>query len=123
MNIFLWVLQGLLAAHTLMGAIWKFSHSAEQTMSTFKGWPQSLWWGLAIVEILCAIALVLPAIVKPLAFVAPYAAILIAVEMIAFCVVHQLAGTGVYSPMIYWGVVAVVCAFIAYGRLVLSPLA
>ena len=31
MNIFLWVLQIILALHTAVGAVWKFSHSAEQT--------------------------------------------------------------------------------------------
>ena len=64
MNIFLWILQGVLAAHTLMGAIWKFTNS-EQTVPALKAIPNGGWLALAGMEILCAVGLVLPAI-KPL---------------------------------------------------------
>ena len=32
------------------------------------------------------------------------------------------SGEASYSPLVYWAVVAAVCVFIAYGRLVLKPL-
>lgn len=32
MNITLWILQALLALHTIMGAIWKFTNPAEKAV-------------------------------------------------------------------------------------------
>jgi hypothetical protein len=37
--------------------------------------------------------------------------------------VHIASGSGGSGQIIYWLVVAVVCAFVAYGRFVLAPLA
>jgi hypothetical protein len=121
-NIFLWVLQVLLALHTLAGAVWKFKNTAEQTMPSLKAIPPLVWQGLGVFEILCAVALILPAFYKPVAFLAPVSAMAIASVMVIYCVLHVLSGAAENSPMIYWGVVAAVCAFIAYGRWVLAPL-
>ncbi|MBS1970623.1 MAG: DoxX family protein [Bdellovibrionales bacterium] len=123
MNIFLWIVQVLLALHTAMGAIWKFSRSAEQTMPSLKAIPHGAWLTLSVIELICAIALVIPALSNHLAMLTPVAAILIAGEMLLFCGLHMAAGEGSnIGPMIYWLVVAVVCAFVAYGRYALSPL-
>jgi hypothetical protein len=121
-NIFLWVLQVLLALHTLAGAAWKFKNTAEQTMPSLKAIPPGVWQGLGVFEIFCAIALVLPALYKPAASLAPMSAVAIAAVMVLYCVLHVLSGPAIYSPMIYWAVVAFVCGFIAYGRWVLVPL-
>lgn len=121
MNILLWVLQVLLALHTVMGAVWKFSHSAEQTMPTLKAIPHGAWLAMGGFELLCGLALVLPALSKPLGVLAPIAAICIAAEMLLFCALHLSSGDKNYGPMAYWLVVAALCAFIAYGRLVLTP--
>ena len=122
MNLALWILQVLLALHTLMGAIWKFSHSAEQTMPSLKALPSGAWLGLAVVEILCAIGLLLPALYKPGANLAPIAACVIAAEMLLFCAVHLASRPTSHGPLAYWLVVAAACAFVAYGRFVLVPL-
>jgi hypothetical protein len=120
MNIFLWVLQILLALHTAIGAVWKFSNS-EQTVPSLNAIPHGAWLAMSVVELLCGVALVLPAFYKPLAVLAPVAAVCIAAEMLLFCGLHISSGDANYGPMIYWLVVAAVCAFIAYGRFVLSP--
>jgi hypothetical protein len=73
-------------------------------------------------EVLCAVALVAPAVTKSLGMLVPIAALCIAAEMVLFCVVHIRSGDPTRGPMIYWLVVALICAFIAYGRLVLKPL-
>lgn len=121
MNIFLWVLQGLLAVHTTMGAVWKFSNPA-QAMTSLKAISPSVWLGMSVVEILCSLCLIVPAVYKPLAILAPIAAVAIAAEMFAFCAIHMKSGETNNSPMIYWLVVAAICAFIAYGRFALKPL-
>ena len=120
MNIFLWVLQALLALHTATGAFWKFSHTAEETMPSLKA-LQGAWMGLAILELLCALGLILP-VVKSLGKLAPLAAALIAVEMLLLCGVHLNSGATAYGPMAYWLVVAALAGFVAYGRYSLRPL-
>lgn len=121
MNILLWVLQVLLALHTIMGAVWKFSHTAEQTMPTLKAIPPGAWFALAVVELACALGLILPAFYKPVSFLVPGSAICIAVIMLSFCVIHFLSGASSMNSPVYWLVVVAVCGFIAYGRSVLRP--
>lgn len=120
MNIFLWVLQVLLALHTLMGAVWKFSKSVEETMPSLKAIPQGVWMGLSVLEIICSIALILPFFSKSLAVLAPAAALFIAFEMLVFTVVHFASGSTQFGPAMYWLIVAALCGFIAYGRLAVT---
>jgi hypothetical protein len=121
MNILLWVLQILLALHTALGAVWKFSHTAEQTMPSLKAIPHGVWLAMSILELLCAVGLILPAFYKPLGMLVPIAAGCIAAEMLFFCALHISSGESNYGPVIYWLVVAALCVFIAYGRFVLKP--
>jgi uncharacterized membrane protein YphA (DoxX/SURF4 family) len=121
MNILLWVLQILLALHTIMGAIWKFSNP-EQTVASLKSIPHGAWLTLSIIELICALGLILPLFIKKLGVLAPVSALIIAAEMLLFCVLHFISGSTNYSQPIYWLVVAVVCIFIAYGRFVVKPL-
>jgi FtsH-binding integral membrane protein len=121
MNIVLWISQVLLALHTLMGAVWKFSHS-EQTIPSLRSIPHSVWLGMSIIEIFCSIALVLPFFNKSWAWSIPLAAGYIAAEMLFFSSLHLRAAESDNSPVVYWLVVAAFCAFIIFGRLSLRPL-
>ena len=120
MNILLWILQVLLAFHTLTGVFWKFSNS-EQAVPSLAAFPHSLWLTLAVLEFLCVVGLILPLFLKNKAKWAAYAALFIAAEMLLFCVMHLFSGITDNSPMLYWLVVAAFSLFIAYGRLVLKP--
>jgi hypothetical protein len=121
MNIALWVLQVVLALHTIMGAVWKYSN-AEQSVPSLAAIPHGVWLALIVIELLCSAGLILPAINKRLAILAPIAALCIAAEMLFFSVVHIKSGDTNHNQMIYWLVVAVICGFIAYGRLVLKKI-
>jgi uncharacterized membrane protein len=121
MNILLWIFQVLLALHTAIGAIWKFSHNPEQTMPSLKAIPNGAWLAMSALELLFAAGLLAPAFSKRLAILTPIAAVCIAAEMLLFCGVHLASGDASYGPMIYWLVVAAICAFVAYGRWVLKP--
>lgn len=121
MNILLWTLQSLLALHTVTGAVWKFSHT-ERAVPSLQAIPHGLWVTLTVVELLCAVALVLPALVRPLAWLVPLAAVVIAVEMLIFCGVHLASKAAGNGPLVYWLVAAAFCAFTAYGRWALKPL-
>lgn len=124
MNALLWVLQVLLALHTGMGAVWKFSNS-EQSVPSLAALPHGVWSALSVLELLCAVLLVLPAIKRlrvRLGMLAPVAAACIAAEMVLFCGVHLASAQTNHGELIYWLVVAALCAFIAVGRFVLKPL-
>jgi len=120
MNTLLWVLQILLALHTAIGAVWKFSNS-EQAVPSLNAIPHGVWLAMSVVELLFSSALILPALHKPLAILAPIAAACIAAEMLLFCAVHVYSDNAAYGSMVYWLVVAAICTFIAYGRFVLKP--
>jgi uncharacterized membrane protein len=121
MHIVLWVLQVLLAVHTLLGAVWKFGFS-EQTVPDLSAIPHGVWLAMGVIELLCSLGLVLPALSRRAAILVPIAAAFIAAEMLLFVGVHFHSGDPTYGHPIYWLVVAAVCAFIAYGRMVLKPL-
>ena len=120
MNIFLWVLQVLLALHTAIGAIWKTSNS-EQTVPALSAIPHPVWLAMIVFEMLCSIALIIPVLRNPVAILAPIAAACIAVEMLLFTGLSISSGRGNSSEIAYWLVVAALAGFIAYGRLVLKP--
>jgi len=120
MNILLWVLQILLALNTIMGAVWRFSNS-EQT-AALKAIPHGIWLTMSVIELFCSLGLILPAFNKQIAFLVPISAAIIAIEMLLFCGVQIFTGNLNYGQIVYWIVVAFICAFIAYGRFVLKPL-
>lgn len=120
MNVLLWVLQVLVAVHTFMGAVWKFS-SSEQAVPSLKAIPHRVWLSMSAMEMLCSIGLILPAFSEPLAILVPVSATCIAVEMLFFSGVHLCSGSTKHSLMNYWIGVAAVCTFLAYGRFVLEP--
>lgn len=121
MNILLWILQILVAAHTAIGAIWKFSNS-EQNVGALKVIPHFVWVSMGIVEILCAIGLVLPLLNKNLGKTIPIAALLIALEMVVFSIIQGTSPESNPGHIIYWLIVAAICSFIAYGRFIGKPL-
>jgi len=120
-NVLLWILQILLALHTAVGAVWKWSNS-ERTMPSLGAIPHGVWLGMSVLELLCVVALIVPAFSKRLAILAPIAAAFVAVEMLFFSGVDLASGSASIGPLIYWLVVAAVCAFLVYGRLVLKPI-
>lgn len=121
MNILLWILQILLALHTTVGAVWKFSNS-ELSVPSLSVIPHGVWLAMSVVELLCALCLILPAVSKRLGVLAPVAATCIAVEMLIYCGLDIFSGNPDYGHLLYWLIVAAVCTFIAYGRFVLRPI-
>jgi len=121
MNIVLWILQALLAIHTVMGALWKFSHS-EQAAPTLEKLPHTLWLGLIPIELLAGLALVVAAVHRPLSGWILVGVGVVIAEMLLFSIIHLASGATNHGPMAYWLIVAALAGFILYGRLALSPL-
>jgi hypothetical protein len=120
MNMLLWVLQVLLALHTVMGALWKAANP-EQTVPSLKAIPHALWLVLIVIELICSVCLIIPIFNKRMAKLAPVAALVIAAEMLLFCAVHFGSGDRTWGEPFYWLVVAAVSAFIAWGRFARNP--
>lgn len=115
MNILLWVFQVLLALHTAMGGIWKFSNS-EQTVAALNSIPHTMWLGMGVFELVCAVGLLLPAINKSWTVLGPIAAVGIALDMLVYSAVYLFQGSSELGQLIYWVVVAAISMFIAFGR-------
>lgn len=94
MNIILWILQIFLALHTLMGAVWKILNS-WQTEPSLKAIPHGVWLSLIVMELICGLCLILPAIQKQLGVMAPIAATCIVAEMLFFSGAFLYSGSSV----------------------------
>ena len=122
MNILLWTLQVLAAL--LYGAsgvmkVFMFDKISEDVQS-FGALPREAWMALGILELVCAIGLIVPAALhwKPVLTVA--AATVLAIESLVFIWVHVQYRE--IPTIILSCVLGLLMAFIAYGRTVLKPL-
>lgn len=116
MNIVLWVLQILLALHTLVGALWKFTNTPEQAAPSFVVIPHIVWLALAVIEIAAAVGLALPILNRKHQKTAGIAALVVVAEMIGFTVLHFLSAKDP-TPIVYWLAVAVLGIVVGVGRL------
>ena len=122
MNILLWVLQVLAAL--LYGAsgvmkVFMFEKVSEGVAS-FGALPREAWMALGILELICAVGLVVPAAIRWRPMLTVVAATVLAIESLVFIGVH--AKYGEITPIIMSGVLGLLMAFIAYGRMVLKPI-
>ena len=122
MHIFLWVLQIL--AVLLYGAsgvmkVFMFDKVREQDPS-FGALPREAWMALGILELVCMVGLIVPAAFHWQPALTVVAATVLAIESLVFVWVH--AKYGEITPIILSGVLGLLMAFIAYGRMVLKPI-
>jgi uncharacterized membrane protein YphA (DoxX/SURF4 family) len=122
MNILLWVLQ-LLAA-LLYGAsgvmkVFMFDKVSADVRS-FGALPREAWMALGILELVCTVGLIVPGAFDWQPVLTVVAATVLAVESLVFIGVH--AKYRELTPLIMSGVLGLLMAFIAYGRMVLKPL-
>lgn len=122
MNILLWVLQVLAALMYGASGIMKvfmFDQISEDVRS-FDALPQEVWMALGIVELVCTVGLIVPAAFHWRPTLTVVAATVLAIESIVFIGVH--ARYGEITSIILSGVLGLLMAFIAYGRMVLKPI-
>lgn len=119
MNILLWVLQVFLAFFCLSGGGWKLSHKNDRP----KYLPGNVWVFLGVLEVLCALGLIIPAAAKIVPVVTPWAALILTLEGLFLTALFGSKSTKFTktNPMVYALLELVMAAFIAYGRFVLSP--
>lgn len=122
MNILLWVLQILAAL--LYGAsgvmkVFMFDKVSEGVQS-FGALPRGAWMALGILELVCTVGLIVPAAFHWKPSLTVVAAILLAIESLVFVWVHVQYRE--VSPIIMSGVLGLLMAFIAYGRMFIKPI-
>ena len=122
MNILLWVLQVLAAL--VYGAsgvmkVFMFDKVSGQVQS-FGALPREAWMALGILELVCMVGLIVPAAFHWKPTLTVVAATVLTIESLVFIGVHVKYHE--IPPMIMSGVLGLLMAFIAYGRLVLKPI-
>ena len=121
MNILLWVLQVLAAlVYGASGVMKVFMfEKISGDVPSFAALPREAWMALGIVELLCAVGLVVPAALHWHAALTVVAATVLAIESLVFIGVHVKYRE--VAPIIMSGVLGLLMAFVAYGRTVLNP--
>jgi len=121
MNILLWVLQVITAL--LYGAsgvmkVFMFDKISHDVPS-FGALPRQAWMTLGILELVCTVGLIVPAALRWQPRLTILAATVLAVESVVFVWVHVKYRE--ITPISLSGVLGLLMAFIAYGRMVLKP--
>jgi uncharacterized membrane protein YphA (DoxX/SURF4 family) len=122
MNILLWVLQilaALLYGSSGVMKVFMFDQISDQVPS-FGALPREAWMALGILELVCTVGLIVPAALRWQPRLTVLAATLLAIESLVFIGVHVKYRE--ITPMILSGVLGLLMAFIAYGRMVLKPI-
>jgi len=122
MNILLWVLQVLAALLYGSSGVMKvfMFEKTSQDVPSFRALPREAWMALGILELVCTIGLIVPAAFLWRPHLTILAATLLAIESLVFVWVHLKYHE--MTPLILSGVLGLLMAFIAYGRMVLWPI-
>lgn len=120
MNILLWVLQVVLAWLCIAGGVFQVFKLDElaEGVASMRALPHGLWMALGAFGCVCGLALIVPPLVGMPALTR-YAATAVAAQSLLICAFYVIYHD--YSPLGYSAVMAVMAAFIAYGRYAWSP--
>jgi hypothetical protein len=116
MNILLWVLQLVLALLCLSGGAYK-AFQFDELAKQMQALPRDGWRALGVFEMFCGVLLVVPATAK-------LAAAALALESLALSALYARYSLKLTAanPLVWSVVMALMAAFVAYGRHALSPL-
>src|SRR5689334_5256008 len=123
MNTVLWILQILAALLYAASGVMKvfMFDKVSVDVPSFGALPRNAWTALGILELLCAVGLIVPDAFHWHTQLTVLAATILAVEALVFIGVHVKYRE--MTPIIMSAVLGIVMAFIAYGRSVLYPIA
>ena len=122
MNMVLWVLQVLAALLYLASGVMKvfLFDSISADVRSFDALPREAWMALGILELVCAVGLIVPSALHRQPKLTVVAATVLAIESLVFIWVH--ARYREVPPIVVSGVLGLLMAFIAYGRSSLKPI-
>ena len=119
MNIALWIIQILLALLFLVAGVPKLIFSVDELMKNAP--PDAIRFSgafmkfIGVVEVLGALGLILPGLLRMRQELTPLAALGLLIVMIGAVVTAIMSGGGVAEASVPL-VVGLLCAFVAYGR-------
>jgi uncharacterized membrane protein len=121
MNIVLWVAQIVVALYAILGSAWRFFsyETAAQGVPSVQALSPAVWNVIGLFELVCALGLILPGLLRQGYKWTYYAAVGLAVEMALVTVLHvTYAGFALQStnPATWTFGLAVLSAFVAWGR-------
>jgi hypothetical protein len=116
----LWIVQALLALLFVFAGVAKFIMPIEEMTKDIQ-MPGAFLQFIAVAEILGAIGLILPSLLRIRPRLTPLAAAGLVIIMIGATVVSLMIGTVVMALMPF--VIGLLAAFVAYGRWKLAPIA
>jgi hypothetical protein len=121
MNIVLWVLQVALAWLCIGGGAFQIFkiEQLQANVASMRELPRSLWAFLGAFGCLAGLGLILPGATHMLPVLTPIAAAAVAAESVLISAFYIYYGDR--SPMLYSAAMAVMAAFISYGRFALKP--
>jgi hypothetical protein len=122
MNILLWVLQAALTWFCIAGGVYQMLKVEElkKMTASMRELPRGLWAFFGFCSILAGLGLVLPGIFHVMPVLTPAAAAALCLENIVISGIYVRYGDK--APLPFSAGIAVVAAFVAYGRLLLAPL-
>lgn len=122
MNVLLWVLQVLGALLFGSSGVMKLFlfDKVSKDVPSFGALPRPAWAVLGAVELVCTVGLLVPGVTQWRPELTGVAAAVLAGETIVFVWVHVKYRE--VPPILFSVGLGAVMAFVAYGRLVLSPL-
>jgi len=122
MNTALWVLQILAALVFAASGVMKvfLFDKVSGDVPSFGALPRHVWKALGLVELVCTVGLIVPAALRWQPNLTVVAAAVLAVESLLFIWVHLKYRE--IPPIVMSGVLGLLLAFLAYGRLVLAPI-
>ena len=124
MNIVLWVLQVVLAFLYLAGGAYKV-FKFDELASYMRALPRGGWRALGVLEMVGGVLLVLPATLTGLPMLTPLAAAVLALETLALAGLYARYSLKLTAanPLVWAVLMAILTAFVAYGRYALRPVA
>jgi hypothetical protein len=124
MNVFLWLLQIPLALLAFAGGAYKVFMFEELAKVPAAGALSRGGWGaLGAIEMACAVLLIVPAALRWMPALTPFAAAVLALESAGLAVIYaqyslEPAAT---NPLVWVVAIGLAAAFVAFGRYALSP--
>jgi uncharacterized membrane protein YphA (DoxX/SURF4 family) len=122
MNILLWVLQVLAALVYGASGVMKvfLFDKVSGDVPSFGALPRPAWMALGVLELVCTVALIVPAALRWEPRLTVLAATVLAIESLVFIWVHVQYRE--VPSIVVSAVLGLLVAFIAYGRLVMKPI-
>jgi hypothetical protein len=122
MNVFLWMLQVALTWFCIAGGVFQIFkiEQLKKAAASMRALPRGLWAFFGVLSLLAGVCLIVPGAIGLLPVLTPIAAAVVSTENIVISAIYVRYGDR--APLTYSAVIAIVAAFIAYGRFVLRPL-